>query len=57
MEKNWEELSESLASEIKREIIENYLSEKLFLENEWKNYYTLLNNFRKNQKKVFNNTW
>jgi len=57
MEKNWEELSESLASEIKREIVENYLSEKLFLENEWENYYTLLDNFRKNQKKVFNNTW
>ena len=57
MEKNWEELSESLASEIKREIVENYISEKLFLENEWKNYYTLLDNFRKNQKKVFNNTW
>lgn len=57
MEKNWEEFSESLALEIKREIIENYLSEKLYLEEEWGNYQTLLENLKKSQKRIFNNTW
>ncbi len=57
MEKNWEEFSESLALEIKREIIENYLSEKLYLEEEWKNYQNLLDNLKNFQKRIFNNAW
>ncbi|MCD6548909.1 MAG: hypothetical protein J7K10_05515, partial [Thermodesulfobacterium sp.] len=57
MEKNWEEFLENLALEIKKEIIENYLSEKLFLEEEWENYQNFLENLKKFQKKVFNNSW
>ncbi|PMP67667.1 MAG: hypothetical protein C0190_02785 [Thermodesulfobacterium geofontis] len=57
MEKNWEEFSEKLASEIKREIIENYLSEKFYLEEEWKNYQGFLENLQKIQKRIFNNAW
>lgn len=57
MEKDWEEFSENLALEIKREIIENYLSEKLYLEEEWKNYQSLLENLQKIQKRIFNNAW
>uniref|UniRef100_A0A7V6CEA1 Uncharacterized protein n=1 Tax=Thermodesulfobacterium geofontis TaxID=1295609 RepID=A0A7V6CEA1_9BACT len=57
MEKNWEDFLESLTSEIKRDIIENYFSEKLYLEEEWKNYESLLENLKKIQKRIFNNAW
>ncbi len=57
MEKDWEELSHILASEIKREIAENYFSEKLYLEDEWENYYILLEELKKELKKIFNNAW
>ncbi len=57
MEKNWEEISENLALEVKREIIENYLSEKLFLEEKWKDYEDLLDTLRDAQKEVFDNSW
>ncbi|MCD6489718.1 MAG: hypothetical protein J7K20_03205 [Thermodesulfobacterium sp.] len=57
MEKNWEDFLENLALETKKEIIENYLSEKLFLEEEWKSYQNFLENLKKLQKKVFNNAW
>jgi len=57
MEKNWEEFLENLTSEVKREIVENYFSEKLYLEEEWKNYQNLLENLKKSQKRVFNNAW
>uniref|UniRef100_A0A7V4JQU5 Uncharacterized protein n=1 Tax=Thermodesulfobacterium geofontis TaxID=1295609 RepID=A0A7V4JQU5_9BACT len=57
MEKDWEDYLESLTSEIKREIIENYFSEKLYLEEEWKNYESFLENLKKIQKRIFNNAW
>lgn len=57
MEKNWEELSEILVSEIKREIAESYFSEKLYLEEEWENFYILLEELKKELKRIFNNAW
>jgi hypothetical protein len=57
MEKDWEDFLEGLTSEIKREIVENYFSEKLYLEEEWKNYEGLLENLKKIQKRIFNNAW
>jgi hypothetical protein len=57
MEKDWEDFLEGLTSEIKREIVENYFSEKLYLEEEWKTYESLLENLKKIQKRIFNNAW
>jgi hypothetical protein len=50
MEKDWEDFLEGLTSEIKREIVENYFSEKLYLEEEWKTYESLLENLKKFKK-------
>lgn len=57
MKKNWEEFSKNLALEIKKEIVGNYLSEKLYLEEEWKNYQNFLEDLKKHQKRIFNNAW
>jgi len=35
MIKDWEEFSDSLAIELKKEIVENYYREKLYLEERW----------------------
>jgi hypothetical protein len=50
MEKDWEDFLEGLTSEIKREIVENYFSEKLYLEEEWKTYESLLEILKKFKK-------
>jgi hypothetical protein len=36
--KGWEDIAETLSSEVKREIAEEYFSEKKFLEESWENY-------------------
>ncbi len=57
MYKNWEDIYESLALELKKEIAENYFSEKVYLEEEWNSFKELLEELRTKQKKIFNNAW
>ncbi len=57
MDKSWDDFYESLAAEIKREIAENYFAEKLYLEEEWNSFNTVLEDFKKIQKELFNNAW
>ncbi len=57
MNKNWEDIYENLSLELKREIAENYFSEKLYLEEAWNSFKELVDEFRIKQKKVFNDAW
>ena len=51
----WEELSEILSAEIKREIAENYFAEKVLLEEEWEEFKKELSTLKKLNQEI--QTW
>lgn len=57
MIKDWEEFSDSLAIELKREIVENYYREKLYLEERWNLIKEDYEEVKKKYKRIFNNVW
>ncbi|QER42285.1 hypothetical protein F1847_05840 [Thermodesulfobacterium sp. TA1] len=57
MIKNWDELSESLSIEIKKEIAETYFREKIFLEEKWNLFKEEIEQLKGLYKRVFNNSW
>ncbi|NPA39601.1 MAG: hypothetical protein GXO57_04065 [Thermodesulfobacteria bacterium] len=57
MSSKWEELSENLALELKKEIAENYFAEKVLIEEEWQEFLSLLEEFKKLQVEVFSYAW
>lgn len=57
MSKDWEELSDSLALELKKEIAESYYREKAYLEERWNLIREDYEQVKKKYKRVFNNVW
>ncbi len=57
MSDKWEELSEALTNEIKREIAQNYFSEKLLIEEEWQEFENELGRLVKLQRELFDLSW
>lgn len=57
MNKDWEELSESLALELKKEIAESYYREKAYLEERWNLIKEDYEQVKKKYRRVFNNVW
>jgi hypothetical protein len=57
MIKDWDEFSESLRIEIKKEIAENYFREKVYLEEKWNLFKEECDQLKKLYKRVFNNSW
>ena len=51
----WEELSEILSAEIKREIAENYFAEKVLIEEEWEEFKKELSTLKKLSQEI--QTW
>ena len=52
MAKEFENLYEQLETEIKKEIIENYYTEKVYLEEKWREYEEILKELKEEEKKL-----
>ncbi len=52
MDRNWEDFSEHLEIEIKKEIAENYYEEKVYLEERWKEYEEILKELKDLKEKL-----
>jgi len=53
--KGWEDVAETLSSEVKREIAEEYFSEKKFLEESWENYQRDIKEMDKIEERLLKN--
>ncbi len=53
--KGWEDIAETLSSEVKREIAEEYFSEKKFLEESWENYQRDIKEMDKLEERLLKN--
>jgi len=53
--KGWEDIAETLSSEVKREIAEEYFSEKKFLEESWGNYQREIKELDKLEERLLKN--
>jgi hypothetical protein len=55
--KGWEDIAETLSSEVKREIAEEYFSEKKFLEESWENYQRDIKEMDKLEERLLKNVF